>query len=459
LKSLSKYCLALVLALCLAGIVMAQGKARKLPESAYIKSARIAIGYGETGTLDQFTAANAMLDSLFMYYGPVAEGLYLKVVIQKDMIDKAPNLMAKREVVRKLAAYRDSLKMCCQSQTIKPKYRDGCNKYIPTIDSLAALNWRVFWNDGVGQANRVDEAVKVLETEKDSLARDFTQKKLDASIDSSIQNMNLAVILDSADFRPYVALSTLYRQKKDFDSSRIWMNKAIPLAKDPAPLLIQTAYDFIQQNKYSEAVPYFKKYLALVPNDTTNWFNLAVCYNNSKQYDSAQGVYHQMLALDPSNAEALVGIGRFYNQLARYAADSSKAYEAANNAAEAKKWTAAQNDAFDSSQVYFKRAFENNKDDKFAAEEYGVVAYIRGNYEAAAIPFKRLTELDSLNSSAWTSLGDTYLNLKQFKEATAAYEKVVQIDPSDRQIWQRLSDLYKENGQTAKQTEAEKHLK
>jgi Flp pilus assembly protein TadD len=451
----------MLLPLLLAATVLAQPRARKLPESAYIKSAKIAISYGETGTLSQFDDASTMLDSLFLYYGPVAEGLFLKVVIQKDLIEKAPSMQVKTELVKKLAAYGDSLNMCCASKTIKSKYKDGCKNFIPTIDSLKELNWRVFFNDGIAQSNRVDEAAKALKNETDSLARDFTQKKLDASIDSSMQYMNLAIILDPTKYQPYLGLSNLYRQKKQFDSSRYWLDKAIPLTqtKDSSQLIIQAAYDYIQENKYEEAIPYFKRYLKTAPTDTTNWYNLAVCFNNSKQFDSAQWVYHQMLGFDPVNSEALVGIGRYFNQVGRSAADSSRAYESANDTVKAKKWLSAQDEAFDSSQFYFKKAFDNNKDDKFAAEEYGVVAYIRGNYEAAVEPFKRLTEIDTTDAGAWTSLGDTYLNLKQFSEATSAYEKVVQLDPSDRQIWQRLADLYKEQGKKAKQAEAEKHLK
>lgn len=461
MKSLMKCGLVLLVASLMAGTVLGQAKVRKLPESAYIKSAKIAIDYGESGSVEQFASADAMLDSLFMFYGPLAEGLFLKARIQKDLLDKASNLKVKREHVIKMAAYRDSLKLCCASPTIKPKYKDGCDKFQPTIDSLIVLNWRIFFNESVAQSNRVDEAAKSLETETDSTAKDFTQKKLDATIDSCIDNLTLAIILDSSDFRPYVALGNLYQQKKDFAEASKWMNKAVPMAqeKDRPPLLIQMAYNYIQQNQYCEAIPYFKQYLTLTPSDTTNLFNLAVCYNNCKLFDSAQQVYHQVLQLDPNNSGALVGIGRFFNEKAIQASDSVKVYASASDQTDAKKWEAAQSRAFDSSHVYFKKAFESNNNDDFAAEEYGAVAYNKGVYSEAIVPFKQLTEKHPENADFWTSLGDCYLNLKQFKEATAAYEKVVEIDPSNRQIWQRLSDLYRDTSQPAKQAEAEKHLK
>ena len=78
MSKLLKLLLIMVLAALLAGSVSA-GKPRKLPASAYIKSAKIHILSGNT---ERYEQAVAMLDSLFMYYGPNAEGLYWMVDYQ-----------------------------------------------------------------------------------------------------------------------------------------------------------------------------------------------------------------------------------------------------------------------------------------------------------------------------------------------------------------------------------------
>jgi len=184
--------------------------------------------------------------------------------------------------------------------------------------------------------------------------------------------------------------------------------------------------------------------------------HLASCYNNCKQFDSAVVVYHKILASDPENAEILTNVGRYFNQIARTASDSSSTYRKAENEEQAKFWRDKQMEAFDSSSTYFKLVFDLKPDDISAAEEYGLVSAIRSDYENAAIAYSRLTKLEPDNTSHWTYLGDCYLNLQQFSEAVTAYEHVVAIDESDRQIWQRISDLYAELGDKAKSAAAAK---
>ena len=439
----------------LAATAMAQ-KARKLPEGAYIKTAKIEILSGDQ---ERYKTAVAMLDSLFLNYGPHAEGLYLMAQIMVDGIKVSSDPKTKGPYVAKLVSYRDSLKMCCESKTVKEKYKEGCSKFIPLLDSIVVLHWRQFYNDGVAQLNSAEEALKSLESEKDSTARDFDQKKINATLDTCMGNMMLGITLDSTDYRTYAALGSVYEYKKDFESSVKWLEKSVQLNSNPGDLLLKIAYNYSQQKKFCEAISPFRRYLVLFPTDTNTLFNLSVSFARCGMLDSLVPTYHRLLNVSPGHYDALTGLGNYYSQEARYAADSSQRYKTANNEPEAKKWDMVKNQYFDSARVYFKQAFEGKTSDLFAAQQYGIVAYVLGKYEESLTPFKKLTELEPKNADNWTSVGDIYLNLKKFELATGAYEKVVELDPSNRQIWQRLSDLYGEMGKKDKQAEAGKHLK
>lgn len=70
MKRLTTLAILAAVLMALAASVSAE-QARKLPESAYIKSARIEMSNAEAKRDTTFyISAQAMLDSLFLYYGP-----------------------------------------------------------------------------------------------------------------------------------------------------------------------------------------------------------------------------------------------------------------------------------------------------------------------------------------------------------------------------------------------------
>ena len=428
-------------------------KPRKLPANAYIKSAKIEI---LSGDIERYPAAIAMLDSLFMYYGPHSEGLHLMAAIYVDYTDKTADPWGKRQYVNKMVAYYDSLSMCCNNKEIKSNYRKDCKEYTELADSAKVKYWREFYNAGVEQLNFMGEVAKELKEITDSSSREFSLNVIQTNIDSCIANMELAIIFDPTNYQAYIAAGSAYEHKENWEEAIKWFKKGIEKAPNKDKLLPSIAYDYIRLDRYCEAIPYLKEFVILVPDDIKTMGHLAACYNNCQMFDSAAIVYRTMVAADSENTSALTNLGRYFNQNARDASDSSSAYQAAGNEKQVQFWRGKQMEAFDSSSAYFKKVFEQKPDDADAAEEYGLVSAIMGNYEAAAVAYTRLTELKPENEGHWSYLGDCYLNLKKFPEATAAYEKVVALDEDNRQIWQRLADLYAETGQKEKAAAARK---
>jgi tetratricopeptide (TPR) repeat protein len=454
LKLLTKGVVFLLVTAVAIGVLAEPQKGRKLPESAYIKTAKIEFTYQKP---EHTAIALAMLDSLFLHYGPHSEGLYLMCLIQKDAIEKTADLKARMIPVAKLVAYRDSLKMCCASNDVKPKYKGLC-KDANVIDSLIVLNWRTMYNSGVEQLNHIEEDRKTKEAETDSATIAFYDVKINAQMDSCIDNMTMAVMLDSTDYLPYVALGTVYEYKGDNEAGIKWLTKAMANAKEPDKLAGEIAYSYIRSGKFCEAASYLRQSIAKAPRDTgmiVTLFNLSVCFNNCKQFDSAIAVYREILTLDPKNPDALNGMGRYFSQTGRYASDSSRAADEAKNEAAKKRWETTKNQALDSAGYFFKLAFEVNPADVDAAGQLGLIEYIRGDYKAALVPFIKLTEIEPKNSEYHTSVGDCYLNLKDYKNAVAAYEKVVELEPDNKQIWTRLADLYGVLGLKDKQAQAD----
>ena len=159
MKFVTKYLFFMAMGLFLVGAVAQAKRPRKLPAGAYIKSAKIEI---VSGDIERYPTAIALLDSLFLHYGPHAEGLDLMRKVMVDYVEKASSPEAKMPHVEGMIAYYDSLKMCCESKDIKSKYKKGCKEFLRTADSTNVDYWRRFYNDGIEQLNRIEETAKSL---------------------------------------------------------------------------------------------------------------------------------------------------------------------------------------------------------------------------------------------------------------------------------------------------------
>jgi tetratricopeptide (TPR) repeat protein len=434
----------------------AQKKGRKLPEKAYIESAQIAIVSGDT---TRYREAIAMLDSLFMNYGMHPEGYYWMNQIAVDFIEKTSGLKNKEPWVYKMVAYRDSLHIACGALYVKEKYKKECKKFIERADSTAVKYSRVVYIDAHRQFLSIEEALKEIKADTDSTTKAFYMAKVDANADSALANMKLSIMIDSTNGPAYLLAGTVLEKQGNYPASNEWLERGLKYVADSTQLLLQIAYNNIQESKYCEAIPYFKQYVSHVPTDTGTLLNLTICYNNCKMYDSAAMVHQQILGLDPNQSDALVGLGQYFKQLGIFANDSSSAYREKGNEAASKKWIDERVRLFDSSKVYFKRAHLANPNDLIAAEEFAIVAYVSSDFASAASAYQRLSEIEPSKKDHWISLGDSQLSLAKWKEAIVAYEKAVELDPDQRPVWEKLAMLYDQEKMSAKAAEARQHLK
>ena len=444
-----------------AGSVVAGPKARKLMPDTYIKTAKIEIITGDTA---RYKYSIVMLDSLLLNYGPYAEAYYWMTKIMVDFHEKNGDLTKKKPYVEKMVLYADSLHMVCADPKAKPANKKGCDRFIADIDSVKARFWLDFYRNGVEQLKAIDAQSANLKTETDSTALTETRNIITQDTDSCLANMDMAIIIDPKDSRPYIGLASAYEKQGNFEKSNDWLDKGLERASqaDKLGLVQQLAYNYIQMDKYCEAVPYFERMVALIPKDTAalgTMYNLSICYNRCKNYDSAVMVYRAMVDIQPTNVDALTGIGRYFNEMARRANDSSQRYDSLKDSTGVKRWADTRRRQFDSSRAYLKKVFELTPNDAAPAEEYGVVCQLLGDYTEALTAFERVTKLDPSNIGAWTSLGDCLVYAKRFKEAADAYEKVIAAEPNNRAVLGQLKLLYEELKQPAKVADIDARLK
>ncbi len=434
MKRITILIIVLLSGMCLFGNAWA--KKGKKPLKAYLSGAKIAIVEGRP------LEGIALLDTLFIYYGPHAEALFRMSQIYVDLMNSESSPDAKRPYLLKMVAYVDSLHLCCENKEIKKKYRKGCDKYISQADSTKTKYWREFFALGREQLKAIKELTNDIKNETDSASLAYMEEGFQQNLDSMIANMNLALLIDSSESSPYIAVATAWEYKGDYAKAIEWMKKGLERAQERTPLLLPIAYDYINMGDYCGAIPFFKEYIEGKPEDTTNLLNLSICYNNCEMYDSAVTIYRRLLEINPENVNVMTNMGLYFNTLARKASDSITYYRSNDDEDNAKRWETARQEAFDSARVYFKTAFEIKTDDVFVAEQYGFVSALVDDCESAIPAFKRVSELKPDDANNWISLGDCYRRLAKFKDAMHAYEKVTELEPDNVEIWTSLKELY-----------------
>ena len=434
-----------------------QAKRSTKPLKAYITGARIAIVEGRP------EEAIGLLDTIAINHGPIPEALDLRAKVYVDKLESAAGPEAKRPYVGLMVAYIDSLHMACESKDVEKKYRKKCDEYLELADSTKLKYFRQFYGFGLDQLRAIEGLADALANEADSSRRAYLERDIAANIDSVIMNMGMALMIDSTDYSPYVAIGDAYAKQGDYKKSGEWMQKGYDKAADPGKLLLPLAFNYVKIDDYCGAIRFYKEYLASNPSDTLTMFYLSICYNNCSLTegndsfaDSAMTVYRQLLQLDPLYMDALIGGGRYFTMQARHYSDSAASYRNQEKIDVARQFDVKRDEMFDSARAYYKTAFDAYPDDIDIAEQYGFTSALLQDCPSAVLGFEKVAAARPDDADNWISLGDCYLQMGSWPNALRAYEKVSVLQPERRQIWENLEALYTEVGDKAKAAEAAK---
>ncbi len=430
---------------------------RKLPASAYLKAAKIALQ-------DQrYDEAQGMLDSLIMHYGPYAEGYHWLAQMQVDFLNETTEFGEQVELVTRLNAYVDSIGMVCADENAEKRNRKKCDDYSEQADSTKARWWAQFYNAGVDYLKEMQNYREEIDNADDSAVIAFNTEELDRSGRMALDNFKLATMLEPEDHRALVGVAEIYERKKRYDSANIWYERALPLIEVDSVAITQTrrmAYNYIFADDYCSSIPHFQRYLAAIPADQSIplQMDMAIVYNRCEMPDSATAIYYNVLAIDSTNVSALRSLSAVYRNRA---IDVNKQIQEVNdgsNPDELERLTGLRDALFDSASTNYRIVFNTNPDNLEAAENLALMRLIARDYEEAVVALERATTLAPEKSEHWISLGDAQLQLKNWEASAAAYEKAVELDPSNQGALEQLKLLYIELKRPSDRERVEKML-
>lgn len=432
-------------------VIGAPKESRKLPEKAYVKSANILI---DDGDLSALIEAKGYLDTLFMYYGQYTEGVFVMTRLMSAFIGSdSTDFKEKTEYTKILAAYIDTLSMKCNDPSLSKRDKKDCEKYLEEARGFAADHLTTFFNNGYKQLNTMNEKFEEMQMVSDEEELAKYNLVVQEILDSCTANFTNAITLDKTHYKSYVGIAMSYEKVNQFQPAIDWMTKGIDHVVEKNELLVPIAYDYIQMNKYCEAIPYMEEYVS-INEDVPTMFNLAVCYSNCDMKEKALAMYQKVITIDPYDVESYGAISQYFMTNSRMANDSINYYRDTENNTKVNEWNDKKSEILDSALVYIGKAIEIAPSSQYYNELFATYSAIRGRYAEAAKSYKKLTEMNPNNPDPFIYLGECYINLEDWPNAVKALEKAVELNPSDKTSWTSLSALYNKLGDKVKAKEA-----
>ena len=176
---------------------------------------------------------------------------------------------------------------------------------------------------------------------------------------------------------------------------------------------LQTGDLLFNAGQYAAAIASYQSVIAAVPELTVVNLSIANCYRAMQQYDDAIGAYQLVLADDPENEKALIGVGMTNLEKGDFAA-AEVTLAAAAETAEA------------SAEVFY---------------NLGEVKFISGESDVAAEWYQRAVDKDPTWGKPLFKLALVALNKEDYDGATQYLHKLQEVDPTSAEAQQATGVL------------------
>lgn len=180
---------------------------------------------------------------------------------------------------------------------------------------------------------------------------------------------------------------------------------------DSLEALFYTAVFFGRQQKFSDAINYYWRILAVQSDDYEVQFNLAAAYERTGQYAKAEEFFKMLLDKEPDNAVVLNYLGYMY-------ADQGIKLKQAKKLIEKALEIAPKNGAY--------------------LDSYAWVMYKLGRFDEALEYQIRALEATGDDAILLEHMGDIYYALNKITEAQYHWEKALHLNPDNESIKEKL---------------------
>lgn len=207
-----------------------------------------------------------------------------------------------------------------------------------------------------------------------------------------------------------------------------------------------------RRGRQEEAIGYFKRALALKPDDEEAVINMAHAYRKMGRDDDALVGYRRFLELDPKSAQVHYEIAQIMIDRAEYAAAATELQAALDiepkmaAARNALGVVALNQGDLPSAETQIRQALALKPDVRLAHFNLALLAEKRGDAATAQAEYGRELELHPNNFKAAFNLAKLYEALRRPAEQEAAYRKAIEVNPEFGEGYFYLAKLLLDQG-------------
>ena len=220
-----------------------------------------------------------------------------------------------------------------------------------------------------------------------------------------------------------------YHNKRMWDASIILHQQAIKLTPKEDYYYLFLGAAFLEKAKsvpvYQSVWPYplnVEKVINLAPHEI-------VQLGKSDLLECSRLVLERARQINPLNTDHSANLGRLYRTWAELVPDPQQRAEKIQTALK-----------------YYEQATSLSPHNAQLWDEWGLVYFVVGDYEAAIEKYQHSLTLDTEFPQTYLSLGDAYMATKQLDLAADAYEKALALQPNIVQAHSVLGYIYAQQG-------------
>jgi tetratricopeptide (TPR) repeat protein len=176
-------------------------------------------------------------------------------------------------------------------------------------------------------------------------------------------------------------------------------------------------HEYFLQNQPAKAIPYFRKVLKQDEHFTPVYQELAVCFQQIGEEDSAIVYYMGAIAHNPRNVDAYQSIGNIFFMRGEY----------------------------DEALIWYERASEVDELYPRTYNNMGTIWFFRGNFKKAKMYYEKAITVDATYPRAYYGLGLIALEEKNIEEAESRFMDAFKAAAMPEAIYM-LGQLYYDTG-------------
>ena len=333
------------------------------------------------------------------------------------------------------------------------QYKDSLKAFSADIEGTDRVTWDTY--------------------EKFSQAKPALEELGRALDEESVQRYQLAILMDSTRYEPFINLAVQYVRKDERDKALGYYQKAYQLKPDDSNLMNDYAMTLLGAKKFEKALSLYERILEKDPTNANALVNLAMIYAKKGETEKAVDTYTKIISIDPEYRDAYFNRGLLFLAKAQDKISVLKSYKDSleKNPKDKKlpSWFQTVQEEYNllfvKAEGDFQKTAQIDPGDKDAFFHLGLLYLSRAqvlesgegqndDFSQAEGFFKKSLELDPQDMETTKFLGFCLLSQKKWEEASLNLQRLVESDPTDREAWGYLAIAYARLGKKDKAEEA-----